>query len=242
MNWRRQTLKKASSTQDVLKSQAASGEAEGIVVQALEQTDGRGRHGRTWVSQKGNLFFSFLLQPACKAQDVGQISLLIGLAVGEALRGLIRRPEKLLLKWPNDVLLDGKKCAGILLETESGPEGQIQWMAVGVGVNIVSAPLETSARMQDYMEEAPDIDTVREAILKRVGVCYELWQQGKFSRIREFWLVMTCPEGTLISVKTAQGAVKGKFRDVDGQGNLLLVEDGGAVRVISSGDTYFGQD
>src|SRR5690606_32282573 len=125
------------STQDALKA-VASERPEGFAVQARRQEGGKGRQGRQWISPEGNLYLSVLLKPAkVEAVHVGQLSFVAALAVAKTVASYLK--DGLMLKWPNDVLLAGKKCAGILLETDV-KDGKVRWVAVGIGVNIASAP------------------------------------------------------------------------------------------------------
>ena len=114
------------------------------MVSAGEQTRGRGRHGRAWASPPGNLYASVLLRPDCAMAVAAQLSLVAGLALGEALVGLGPPALDLQLKWPNDVLIGGAKAAGILLEGASDADGRAAWVVVGTGVNLVSCPEDTS--------------------------------------------------------------------------------------------------
>ncbi|HEY8192261.1 MAG TPA: biotin--[acetyl-CoA-carboxylase] ligase, partial [Alphaproteobacteria bacterium] len=138
-DWKIHTYAQLGSTQDYVKELGDEGLPEGTVVQCLTQTKGRGRHGRTWTSPMGGLYMSVLLRPECAAPVAGQLSFVVAVAVSAAMDEVLGKDHKKTLKWPNDILIDGKKCAGILLE--SGMAGaMVNWMAVGIGVNIMSAP------------------------------------------------------------------------------------------------------
>src|SRR5690554_5681171 len=118
------------STQDTLK-ELASERPEGFAVQARKQQAGKGRQGREWISPEGNLYLSVLLKPTrIEAAHAGQLSFVAALAVAKTVASYLK--DGLMLKWPNDVLLDGKKCAGILLETDV-KDGRLRWVSVGVG-------------------------------------------------------------------------------------------------------------
>ena len=109
ISWITETYESVKSTQDIIKGMAEIGHPEGMVVRADEQTGGHGRHGRAWVSEKGNLFMSVLLRPSCNAQSIGLLSLMSGLATAKSIQRHLSRPEFLSLKWPNDVILNGEK-------------------------------------------------------------------------------------------------------------------------------------
>src|SRR5690606_14246362 len=112
IDWRITVAGQVPSTQDLVKAAGAGGEPEGFAVQALQQTGGRGRHGNQWVSPMGNLYISTLLRPVCKAGEAGQVAFVAGLALSKAMDEFIdAAAHAKTLKWPNDVLIDGKKVS-----------------------------------------------------------------------------------------------------------------------------------
>ena len=131
-------LDEAGSTNDEAKERAAGGAADGTVVWARVQRSGRGRRGRSWVSPPGNLYVSVVLRPACEARSLAQLSFVAALAVHDLVDGFL--PGRARCKWPNDVLVDGGKVAGILLESALGPGGRVDWVVLGIGVNLASHP------------------------------------------------------------------------------------------------------
>lgn len=130
--WRIRRLVTTSSTNDDAKRAAEAGEGEGLVVHALQQTAGRGRHGRTWHSPEGNLYCSALLRPG-DARLFGHYSFVAALALADTVRAFVPQVN-ITLKWPNDVLVNGKKIGGILLEAGEG------WLVIGMGLNIRHYP------------------------------------------------------------------------------------------------------
>lgn len=226
INW---TVEKHSilpSTQDALREQAL-GKPEGFVIQAAQQSAGRGRHGREWVSPPGNLYVSVLLKPDCAAAQTGQVSFVAALAVAGAVEKFSK--EDLFLKWPNDVFLGGKKCAGVLIESEI-EDGKVKFLLLGIGVNIASAPPEGS------VVGGVDPDAFRDEMLAQLGRYYALWRAEGFAPIREGWLMRAHPADTKIVVKSGSNVVEGRFRDIDAEGNLLLLDAGRNIRRISAGD------
>ncbi len=207
------------STQDLARSRVEKGAAEGLVIQALEQSDGRGRQGRAWVSGQGNLTLSFILRPACSAQKIGQISLMIGVALARAIG------ETAVLKWPNDVMVGGKKCAGVLIESDL-QGGDVNWLVVGVGVNTASAP-EMGCAID------VDRDAFRDVFLNEVGALYAHWQEHGFEDIRRQWLARSHPKGAALNI--------GAFEDLDAEGNLVVRDAQNALQTYSSGDVYLAQ-
>lgn len=226
------------STQDLLKVYAGQGQAEGVVVQAFAQRRGRGRHGRVWESGPGNLSLSVLLRPACAAPCIGQLSLCAGVAVAAAIRPYLAEPEGLSLKWPNDVLLDRRKCAGLLPETGLNADGRVDWVALGIGVNIKTAPPDIGAAVQDFSAQPVDLQDFRDTLLSCLGTYYRRWQAQGFAGIREEWLALGHRKGDFLLVKPGEKTVKGRFETIDNDGTLYLCDGDGSVRKIASGDVY----
>ena len=128
------------STNDEAKRLARTGAAAWTIVTAREQTAGRGRRGRSWIAIPGNLFMTVILRPDCTPQTAAQLGFVAALAVGEAVRAVVPAEVSVRFKWPNDVLLDGAKVSGILLESETTEWGALDWLIVGIGVNVVGHP------------------------------------------------------------------------------------------------------
>lgn len=186
LSWDIEVLEATSSTQDLIKQRAADGAAEGTLIHTLSQTGGYGRHGRPWVGLDGNLFLSFLLRPACAAEQAGQMALVVGEALAETIRGFIDVPEQVSLKWPNDVLIAGQKCAGILIESSLAGE-RVEWLAVGVGVNLAAAPEGPFTSLSAHSGHALEIMAFRDKFLSRMADSYSRWQKDGFEAIRAHW-------------------------------------------------------
>ncbi len=236
INWQVETYDSLPSTQDAAKEKAQAGAEQGLVVQALEQTGGKGRHGREWVSPKGNLYLSILLRPECQAQQAGQLSFVAALALSAVLDEYLDDKSQKILKWPNDVLLAGKKCAGILLETELS-ENKVEWLVIGIGLNVVSAP-DIGTALQDYTDKPLILDEIRDALLDHLGSYYALWRSKGFSEIRSLWLERAHKPGTELQIKLGERLNQSYFHDIDENGNLLLRSDSGEIQVITAGDVY----
>jgi BirA family biotin operon repressor/biotin-[acetyl-CoA-carboxylase] ligase len=134
------------STMTEAKRLAGEGAAEGTLVWAGEQTEGRGRRGRPWVSVPGNLYMSLVLRPGGAAAAAAQLGFAAALAVGEAALRLLPGEARISHKWPNDVLVDGRKLSGILLESAAAADGGLAWLVMGIGVNVASHPDAGGAR------------------------------------------------------------------------------------------------
>src|SRR5262249_44954066 len=128
------------STSELCRALAEASEPEGAAALARRQTHGRGSRGRRWQAPPGNLSISVLLRPREPARDAGQWSLLASVALAEALSTVVPDPTRLTLKWPNDLLLDGRKLAGILVDSAADADARLAWLVIGIGVNLAAKP------------------------------------------------------------------------------------------------------
>ncbi len=133
-------LDEVDSTNDEARRLAEGGAEEGTLVWGLSQRKGRGRHGRDWASPEGNLYLSLLLRPDCPPREAAQLSFVAAMALTGALNVLVAPHSRIDFKWPNDVLLNGSKVAGILLEASTTGADALDWLIVGTGVNVARAP------------------------------------------------------------------------------------------------------
>ncbi len=230
-------LEETGSTNDDVKQAADKGAAEGTVVWALRQSAGRGRGGRRWQSPEGNLYFSILLRPEIPLKRRGLYSFVIALAVSDVLQDLV--PESTVeLKWPNDVLVNGKKIAGILLE---GGEG---WLVAGIGVNVMHHPDNPLYPVTSFAQEKAaikDLRVVLDRVLEALGNWYERMNAEGFAPIREAWLSRA--RKGIMKVRLPNGTedaeIQGRFADLDNEGNLCLILADGSLKTISTGDVFF---
>lgn len=230
------------STSAEAKRRAAAGETGPLWILAREQTSGYGRRGRPWESRFGDFAGTFLFRPDRDPATFAQLSFVAGLAVYHALSDYADE-NVLALKWPNDVLLAGKKIAGLLLErieSESGP-----LVSVGVGVNIVSAPAGTpypTARLIDRLRTGravPEPADLAVAIDREWGAAYTVWAREDFSVTRDKWLRVAKGVGEAIRVNLPGETLEGVFDGVDETGALIL-RQGDARRIITAGEIMFG--
>ena len=228
------------STNDEAKRLARSGAEGGTLVWALEQTSGRGRRGRKWVSPRGNLYASLILRPACPLDCAAQLGFVAALAIGDALAELLPHLRGLACKWPNDVLVEGHKIAGILLESEVGQDGNLAFLIVGVGINLVSAPAGTEFPATSVVAEGhgpPEPAAVLEAFAGNFETWARRWRQQGFGPVREAWRARVAGFGRPIQVRLERVCLHGRFADIDQQGVLLLDTPDGRRR-ISAGDVF----
>jgi BirA family biotin operon repressor/biotin-[acetyl-CoA-carboxylase] ligase len=229
------------STNDEAKRLARNGAPEGTLVWALEQTVGRGRRGRAWASPPGNLYVSLILRPQCLMNQAAQLGFVAALAVGDTLGSISeQRHAALSYKWPNDVLLRGRKIAGILLESELGDCEAQEFVVVGVGINLVSSPRDTEFPATSIAEE--DLCTVSpgaalEEFASHFQAWEDRWREDGFAPIRRAWRTHAAALGEPIRVRLEPATLHGRFVDIDQDGALLL-ESAGEFRRVTAGEVF----
>ena len=241
--WRLAALDTIGSTNAEAMARGRAGDPGRLWVVAREQTAGRGRRGRPWSSARGNLAASLLtvLDPAVSTPAM--LGFVAGVAITDALRNVAGGEiSGLRLKWPNDVLIDGAKLAGILLEgVVLAPKRQA--VVAGIGVNIGEAPTDTPYPATS-LSQAGIAVCVEDlfAALSDAWIGYaDLWQEGReFGAIRALWLDRAAGLGEPISVKLGDTVVRGIFETIDETGRLLLRGADGVLNAITAGDVHFG--
>ena len=237
-------LARVDSTQRVARDLARSGAAEGTAVVAEEQTAGRGRLGRAWHSPAGeNLYCSVVLRPPRAPAEVPQVALVAGIAVAAAVEEAAgRRPA---IKWPNDVLLDGKKVAGILTEMESEME-RVHHVIAGIGVNLNTRrfPRELRTKASSLLLlTGRSIDRARftAGLLAALEARYGRYLSVGFASVRTEWESYSCLTGTEVRVQGPGGEVTGRVLGLDDDGALRLRgPDGGITRIVAGEVTVRG--
>jgi BirA family biotin operon repressor/biotin-[acetyl-CoA-carboxylase] ligase len=233
------------STNEEARRMAGAGAEPGAVVVAVSQTKGRGRRGRHWVSPPGNLHCSVLLRPDCAAKDAANLSFVAAVALADAVAELAGPGVRVAVKWPNDVLLDGRKLAGILLESESA-HGRIAWVAVGVGVNVAHFPPDAEVEFPATSLKAAGCGALRPAVvldafLDRFRRWYDRWEAEGFAPVRDEWLARAARLGETVSARLADRTVAGRFTGLAADGALLLDVAGEGEMRITAGDVFFGE-
>ncbi len=212
---------------------------------AQEQTAARGRRGRTWVMPPGNFAASLILRPTGTAAETALRSFVAALGLRDALSGVTGGMGALSLKWPNDVLLNGGKVAGILLES-TGAAGRIDTLVIGIGVNLAAAPaaaeLEPGAVPPVSVAGETGVSVAPETFLTHLATAYDHWervytQQG-FAPIRRAWLADAARLGETITARTPRDSITGTFVDVDSDGQLVL-ETAHGPQKIAAADIFF---
>jgi BirA family biotin operon repressor/biotin-[acetyl-CoA-carboxylase] ligase len=228
------------STNAALRARAAAGEPEGLVLRADAQTAGRGRRGRGWDSPEGNLYVSLLLRPDCRPAEGATLGFVAAVALGRVLRDLT--PAEVLHKWPNDLLVGGGKMSGTLLEAGTKADGRLDWLVLGMGVNIRSHPETGLYPTTDLVASGGPSLKPRELLdrfLAVFGPAYDAWVKGGFQVIRADWLAFAAGIGERVVARLEREEVSGSFADLDPDGALILRLESGQQRRISAGDVFF---
>lgn len=217
-------LAETGSTNDVAKCLAAEGEREGTLIWADAQTAGRGRRGRSWQSPAGNLYLSIILRPAAPVAKVGQLGFAAALAIAETAAGMLPAGRAIACKWPNDVLIGGRKVAGLLLETDMRPDGATDWLVLGVGINVASHPTAVEFPATSLVAEgaSADVAGLLRGFAGHFLTRYDAWRAHGFAALREAWLRRAVGLGGPISVRLEDRTLVGIFSGLDEEGALLL--------------------
>ncbi len=218
------------STNDEARRLAAEGAPHGTVVHADEQTAGRGRLSHTWYSPPGNLYLSIVLRTGLPASRSSELSFLAALAVADTVETLLPRQIRAMLKWPNDVLINGAKIAGILLEQVDDDA-----TVMGIGLNVLEAPSNTAYKTTTIVANAgiASVDGARDILLDRLAHHLSAWQAEGFPPIREQWLNRSYPVGAAIRANAGGQPVAGHFAGLDTDGALLLDTSRGRQRIVA---------
>ena len=235
--WDPLLLVETFSTNDVAREQARKGAQAGFLVAAGHQTQGRGRLGRSWESPpERGLYVSILLRPELSVKEAGQLTILSSVAAVdavEAVSGL--RPQ---IKWPNDLMVGGRKLAGLLIETE--PEGtRLAFAVIGIGINV----------RHDSTDFSPEVRGLATSLYLATGQLYrradllvallhafERRLDRPFAETREAWAASSLTLGQRVTLTTARGRKHGQALGLDESGALLLRSDSGEVETITAGD------
>ena len=235
-------LGRTESTNSEARRRAEAGAGHGTLLWAAAQTKGRGQRGREWISPPGNLYASFILKPACEVAEALQLAFVAALGVGHFLSRYLDEATPLRYKWPNDVLVNGRKIAGILAESTMGKTQTLEWVVLGVGINIETYPEgvewpATSLRAQGA--KPPEIAELVEAFGRSFFFCYNEWRDEGFRLIREAWLRHAAGLGGPIRVRLDKETFEGTFTGLDEDGALLVLKEGDKdPSRITSGDVF----
>jgi BirA family biotin operon repressor/biotin-[acetyl-CoA-carboxylase] ligase len=229
------------STNAEARRMAATGVPAPIWICADRQSQGRGRRGRVWDSPTGNLAATLLLRPEKPVAECAQLSFVGALAVAETVTRYAPVAD-VRLKWPNDVLADARKIAGILLESASDASTSPAWLAVGIGINLTSHPQGTefpATSLSGLSVESPSTSDALTALARAWARWYEIWTEQGFEPVRDGWLARAAGLGARIRARLGGGETSGVFEGIDGSGALLLRERPDRLRAIAAAEVFF---
>jgi BirA family biotin operon repressor/biotin-[acetyl-CoA-carboxylase] ligase len=234
-------LDEVGSTNTEAFKRAEAGERGPLWIVARRQTQGRGRSGRSWGSEPGNLYATLLQTIACPKSAVPQVSLMAGVAVIDAMRTVAggRPVEGLRLKWPNDVLIGRAKCAGILAESAPSAGGTEVTLVIGTGINLAWHPADIGRDATHLAAHGVDVspEAMLRALASAMQASLDVWQGGTgFAQVRAAWLERAGPVGEAATVDTGSLRIEGSFFGLDTDGALLLRDAHGEQRRVTYGD------
>ena len=226
--WTLVAFDSVGSTNDEATRLAEAGAPEGTFVWAQTQTGGRGRRGRRWASPVGNLYCSTVLRPQCPAPRAAELGFVAALAVAD----LVRDGRAVRVKWPNDVLVEGGKVAGILPESSIAQDGRVEHVVLGIGLNVSFAPSLPEMRYPGAMLGGT-VEAAIEGLTAGLAGWLSQWRRNGFETIRAGWLDRAGPLGAEVDVKLGEELVRGAFAGMDREGALLLETPAGPRRIVS---------
>jgi BirA family biotin operon repressor/biotin-[acetyl-CoA-carboxylase] ligase len=233
------------STNITAKELACEGAQEGTLVIASAQNHGRGRFDRTWQSPTGGVYISLILKPKTSMETISLLPLIAGLAVSKTIERYHLHPT---IKWPNDIRTNGKKIAGILLESE-GKGPIIDYVVVGIGINLNIDIQTLSSDIQPYctsvsteLQHQVDYHEFLKELLVQYAKFYKIFQKQNYETIRTEWRQRTDTLGKTIRVKTSLETLQGTAVDIDQAGFLILKTITGEMKKIYSGDCLYLDD
>ena len=209
-----------------------------LCLSADNQTDGYGRRNAKWFSYKGNIHLSILVKPKCSINEVNQLSFMTSITLGDTLKK-IKSNINIKYKWPNDILLNKKKIAGVIIETSSFVNKKIKWVIIGIGLNIKKSPnlntkefkITSLNKEKIYVRKDDFIDS----FLQRFFRNYEFWKKKGFNFIKKDWISNVYKKNNKIVVKYQNNYIKGKLV------NLLI---NGGIKLKTNGETkelFYGE-
>jgi BirA family biotin operon repressor/biotin-[acetyl-CoA-carboxylase] ligase len=232
-------LDEVDSTNEEAKRRAKNGAGEGALIWARRQAAGRGRRGRAWISEPGNLFTSLILRPDCSPAKAAELTFVAANAVLDVVAECVLPDQQVEAKWPNDVLIEGRKVAGILLESSTAPSGKLDWLVVGIGINVLHQPegTEFPATSLRASGSTATVEMTLESLARYFAYGKALWEEQGFDAVREAWLRRASGLGQPIRVRLSQESIEGTFAGLDASGALIL-DTGAQRRRITAGDVF----
>ncbi|MDP3486376.1 MAG: biotin--[acetyl-CoA-carboxylase] ligase [Bacillota bacterium] len=228
-------VEECDSTNALLKTKAEVNEAEGTVIVANAQSAGRGRRGRTWLAKPGQaLLFSVLLRPPLPPRELFGLTLMAGVAAVEALLALGFEAK---VKWPNDILLTGKKVCGILAEV-NGEIDHTNYVVLGIGLNVTGHPHTQEYQCTDLSEHGspPSRARLLAAFLQALEENYALFLRGELPFVFDKWRTYSDTLGRSVTAITPRGTHTGLAKDINSEGALVLELLSGEELIVAAGE------
>ncbi len=241
-HWKIIVLDKVVSTMDELKKRSSMSNYSKLGVLAKEQTKGRGSNGRSWVSPKGNFYFSFIIKYNNTLKPHSLYVFVLSLIVCKTLEEISNSKVKPQIKWPNDILIGNKKLSGILIESYSN-NSVIKSLVVGIGINLLSnpsIPSRQTTNLYKYINEKIKIEEIAKILLKYYDAWEKLVKIKGFSFVKENWLEYSIPIGSMITFnsRTENEMIKGRYQGVNDQGAIMIKNTFGFVNSYVSGEIF----
>ncbi|ODN72484.1 biotin--[acetyl-CoA-carboxylase] ligase [Methylobrevis pamukkalensis] len=235
-------LETVGSTNAEALERAREGDPGPVWITARRQEGGRGRQGRRWTSEPGNLYASLLLTDPVEAARIGELPLVVAVAVHDAVAEVLPPPlrPRLAIKWPNDLLFDGAKITGILIEGTTVPAGRA--VVIGIGINCAHYPDDAGYAATDLSRIGAPVtpDELFAILAEKMAARLAMWQTRGFAPLRDAWMARVVGIGTTIRVRLPREEHTGRFEALDAGGRLLLRRPDGRLETISAGDVFFG--
>ncbi|MEO1141146.1 MAG: biotin--[acetyl-CoA-carboxylase] ligase [Pseudomonadota bacterium] len=239
-NYRHLALDEVHSTNDTCMEYGRNGDSGNLWVTAQRQIAGKGSRSRSWTSMPGNLFASLLLRSPCEAEHLAELTFVAAVAAKQAVEGCVGQTAKCELKWPNDLMVNGLKCGGILLESQMIKSEVL--VVIGIGINCEHFPEETLHPSTSLKAAGCEVkaDDLFQKMAETTANCLEIWNRGAgFNIIRKTWLESAFGMGQNATVNIpGRNPVTGIFTAVDEAGYMLLKTKDGIERV-STADIFF---
>lgn len=239
-------LDETESTNAEARRRAEAGDGGPLWITARKQTAGRGRRGRKWESESGNLASTLLLLTRKSPAEAAQLTFAASLAVADLLDRYVP-PALVTIKWPNDVLLDRRKTSGILIESGPAPAGGL-WLAIGIGVNLNQTPGDTerpatciAEHLSQGVVAAPSVDEAAKGLAETFGVWLDRWMTFGFQPVLDAWIARTPGLYGPCTARLTNETLTGTADGVEADGSLRLKLPDGSLRIISAGDVFFGE-
>lgn len=228
------------STNNEARRLMQSGAFDRLVIWSKNQTQGRGRYGRSWECQEGNLYLSVLLPINCSLEKSAQLSFVMGLALHDVLTSLaIKHKLKLevKLKWPNDVLVNGNKISGILMESLS--EEVKDWVVIGLGLNVENTPdIRNTTCLKDLGIKI-GVGEILGMVMNQFDYYHDMWLIYDFDKIKKMWVKNAYKLRKVVTISNLQNRVSGIFEGVNKDGAIVLKLASGEKFTMSSGEVFF---